>query len=156
MLTNVAIAVHPTCLQDVGSEKEDGSHATKTHSGRTSTNSWCVEECYEDPIARNIMQRIEDITGIPEANSENLQLLRYEKTQFYQTHSDYIPYQRERPTGVRILTFYMYLNDVEEGGEYLKSMAMSSARTTNTFAKSYSSILFPSQVVPTFQTWTLP
>ena len=62
------------------------------------------------------MQRIENITGIPEANSENLQLLRYEQSQFYQTHSDYIPYQLERPTGVRILTFYMYLNDVEEGG----------------------------------------
>lgn len=29
---------------------------------------------------------------------------------------DYIPYQVDRPTGVRILTFYMYLNDVEEGG----------------------------------------
>jgi len=25
-------------------------------------------------------------------------------------------YQRNRPTGVRILTFYFYLNDVEEGG----------------------------------------
>jgi len=25
-------------------------------------------------------------------------------------------YQRERPCGVRTLTFYMYLNDVEEGG----------------------------------------
>ena len=62
------------------------------------------------------MQRVEKITGIPETNSENLQLLRYGHTQFYQTHSDYIPYQLERPCGVRILTFYFYLNDVEEGG----------------------------------------
>jgi len=26
-------------------------------------------------------------------------------------------YQVDRPTGVRILTFYLYLSDVEEGGE---------------------------------------
>jgi len=62
------------------------------------------------------MQRMEKITGIPEANAENLQLLRYENSQFYQTHNDYIPYQVDRPCGVRILTFYMYLTDVEEGG----------------------------------------
>ena len=49
-------------------------------------------------------------------NSENLQLLRYESGQFYNTHSDYIPGQIDRPTGVRILTFYCYLNDVENGG----------------------------------------
>ncbi len=34
------------------------------------------------------MGRIENITGIPETNSENLQLLRYEESQFYQTHND--------------------------------------------------------------------
>jgi prolyl 4-hydroxylase len=62
------------------------------------------------------MERIENITGIPEANSENLQILQYEKSQFYQTHNDYIGYQKERPCGVRVLTFYFYLADVEEGG----------------------------------------
>jgi prolyl 4-hydroxylase len=31
-------------------------------------------------------------------------------------NSDYIPKQIDRPAGVRILTFYIYLNDVEEGG----------------------------------------
>jgi len=30
--------------------------------------------------------------------------------------SDYIPFQVDRPSGVRILTFYFYLTDVEEGG----------------------------------------
>lgn len=62
------------------------------------------------------MDRVENITGISETNSENFQLLRYEHNQFYQTHSDYIPYQKDRPCGVRILTFYFYLSDVEEGG----------------------------------------
>lgn len=47
---------------------------------------------------------------------QNIQLLKYEEGQFYRTHSDYIAFQQERQTGVRILTFYIYLNDVEEGG----------------------------------------
>lgn len=101
---------------DVGEEQEDGTYSKKTHSGRTSTNAWCVGACYDDPIAQTVMKRIANITGIPETNAENLQLLRYGPQQYYQTHSDYIEYQRDRQCGVRILTFYMYLNDVEEGG----------------------------------------
>lgn len=101
---------------DVGEERDDGTYTLKVYNGRTSTNAWCVDDCYKDPIAQRVMKRIENITGIPDTNSENLQLLRYEHTQYYQEHSDYINYQIDRPTGVRILTFYMYLNDVEEGG----------------------------------------
>ena len=100
----------------MGERQADGTYSKNINNGRTSTNAWCVEECYEDPIAKDLMARIENVTGIPETNSENLQLLRYENTQFYQTHNDYIPYQLERPCGVRILTFYFYLSDVEEGG----------------------------------------
>lgn len=141
---------------DVGVEKEDGTFTKNVNQGRTSTNAWCTDECYADPVAVTIMDRIANITGVPEPNSENLQLLRYEKDQYYQvknfvlrffvnqpptvlfrdgiishaqlifllpvfivclqTHNDYIEYQQSRPCGVRILTFYMYLNDVEEGG----------------------------------------
>jgi prolyl 4-hydroxylase len=32
------------------------------------------------------------------------------------THHDYIEHDIERPQGVRILTVFLYLNDVEEGG----------------------------------------
>jgi prolyl 4-hydroxylase len=101
---------------DVGEQKEDGTFGQHIHEGRTSTNAWCNEDCYKDPVAKQVMDRIANITGVPEPNSEYLQMLRYENSQFYVTHSDYIPYQLERPCGVRILTFYMYLSDVEEGG----------------------------------------
>ncbi|KAG7364995.1 2-oxyglutarate/Fe(II) oxygenase [Nitzschia inconspicua] len=101
---------------DVGEQKEDGTFAKNINSGRTSTNAWCLGSCMEDEIAIGVVRRIEEITSIPETNSENLQLLRYEPDQYYQEHSDYIPYQKDRQCGVRILTFYMYLNDVEEGG----------------------------------------
>ncbi|GAX16815.1 prolyl 4-hydroxylase [Fistulifera solaris] len=102
--------------KDVGEKQPDGTYQAHVNTGRTSTNAWCVDSCYTDPVAQTLMARIETITGIPETNSENLQLLRYEESQFYQTHNDYINYQIERPCGVRVLTFYMYLNDVEEGG----------------------------------------
>jgi prolyl 4-hydroxylase len=101
---------------DVGEMQEDGSYTQSINNGRTSTNSWCVDDCYDDPTAKTIMERIENITGVPEANAENLQLLRYAEDQFYQRHNDYIPYQSDRACGVRVLTFYLYLNDVEEGG----------------------------------------
>jgi prolyl 4-hydroxylase len=99
---------------DVGDKKEDGTYTAQTNSGRTSTNAWCIDDCYADPTARVVMDRIANITYTPEMNSEYLQLLRYEEGQFYQIHNDYIPYQRQRPQGVRILTFYFYLNDLEE------------------------------------------
>lgn len=101
---------------NVGNVKLDGTFDKRVSSTRTSMNTWCFKECDQDPLANGLVQRIEDITGVPSVNSENLQLLRYESGQFYQTHSDYIPGQRDRPTGVRILTFYCYLNDVEHGG----------------------------------------
>ena len=39
-----------------------------------------------------------------------------EEGQFYEPHHDYIPLHRERFPGVRILTVFLYLNNVEEGG----------------------------------------
>lgn len=36
--------------------------------------------------------------------------------QYYLDHSDYIEYQYDRPCGVRILTAFLYLNTVEDGG----------------------------------------
>lgn len=101
---------------DVGTRKADGTYTLNVNNGRTSTNAWCLGACMKDPIALDVLARIENVTGIPETNSENLQLLRYEVGEFYQTHNDYIPYQKDRQCGVRILTFYMYLNDVAEGG----------------------------------------
>ena len=54
--------------------------------------------------------------GIPAENSEDLQVLKYEVGQFYNTHHDYIPHQKKRQCGPRILTFFIYLSDVDAGG----------------------------------------
>ena len=69
-----------------------------------------------DPIAQEVVNRIEHVTQIPQLNSESLQLLRYEVGEYYRTHHDLIEHQKNRAPGVRILTFYIYLNGNEDSG----------------------------------------
>jgi prolyl 4-hydroxylase len=102
--------------EDVGAQKFDGTYEALINSDRTSTTAWCIAECFEDPVTVAVRERIEELTGINDANSEYLQLLRYEETQRYNVHHDYIPFHRERAQGVRILTVFLYLTDVEKGG----------------------------------------
>jgi hypothetical protein len=51
---------------------------------------WCDPTCHNDTLAKSVMQRMENVTGIPESYQEHLQLLRYDPGQYYQTHNDYI------------------------------------------------------------------
>ena len=53
---------------------------------------------------------------IPPPTAEHLQLLRYEVGQFYRQHHDQIS-PVDSAWGPRLYTFFMYLSDVEEGGE---------------------------------------
>ena len=85
---------------------------------RTSTNAWCdQQECLGDSVTLQVSRRIHELTQIPTDNCERLQLLQYQTNQFYGPHSDYIPYQTKLPSGVRILTIFLYLNNVDAGGE---------------------------------------
>jgi prolyl 4-hydroxylase len=102
--------------EDVGEEKVDGTYGSLESSGRTSENAWCVDDCYKNATAQVVMEKIENLTGFPETNSENLQMLKYEVGQFYHTHHDYINHHQDRQCGVRMLTLFLYLNDVAEGG----------------------------------------
>jgi len=102
--------------EDVGAKKADGSYGSIVSTGRTSHNAWCVEKCYKDPMAQDVIRRLSELTMISERNSEYLQLLRYEPGQFYEDHHDYIQHNTGNQQGVRILTSYLYLNDVEAGG----------------------------------------
>jgi prolyl 4-hydroxylase len=77
-----------------------------------------ASECYNDPLVKRVINRISDISGVDcHLNCEFLQLLRYDVGQYYKLHNDYIPHERDLLGGVRILTFYIYLSDVEQGGE---------------------------------------
>ena len=61
-------------------------------------------------------RRIHHLTGTHFDNGEDIQIVRYEPGQFYRVHHD----QNTAvwaPQGPRVLTFFMYLNTPEGGGE---------------------------------------
>ena len=101
---------------DVGKVKFDGSFEENFNDGRTSLNAWCQHACYNDTAAKQVISRIEEITHIPETNSEYLHLLKYDVGQYYRRHHDFIDFGNDRQPGVRLLTVFLYLNDVEAGG----------------------------------------
>jgi prolyl 4-hydroxylase len=105
-----------TKSQTVGKLEKDGTFSARGSTRRTSTTAWCQGDCAEDPTFRRVMNRIATITGIAETNYEAIQILKYEKDQFCKTHNDYAGEQKNHPPGVRILTFYVYLSDVDEAG----------------------------------------
>jgi prolyl 4-hydroxylase len=104
--------------EDVGALKFDGTHEGVQNDRRTSENAWCstFQGCRQQEIPMLIHERMAKVMQIPVNNSEDLQVLRYEEGQFYRTHHDYIQHHAERHCGVRILTFFLYLSDVEAGG----------------------------------------
>eukprot|EP00536_Pseudo-nitzschia_multiseries_P018229 jgi/Psemu1/228196/e_gw1.2278.9.1 len=104
--------------EDVGKKKFDGSFDSKISKGRTSENAWCSTKngCREKEVPKRVLDRLSHVMRIEAGNSEDFQILKYEVGQFYNTHHDYILLQRDRQCGPRILTFFLYLSDVEEGG----------------------------------------
>jgi len=101
---------------DQGAASATGETEKVVSTGRTSTNAWCIGPCEKLPEVRSLTSRIEDTTGVPETNYESFQILSYGENQFYNMHHDIGPVATD-PSGQRIMTFFLYLSDVEEGGE---------------------------------------
>jgi len=101
---------------DTGASNEFGEAQKLMSTGRTSENAWCVNDCYTHPNVVTLTERIQDITHVPHGHYENFQVLRYQPGQYYRTHHDMSPSDMKLPCGPRILTFFLYLSDVEEGG----------------------------------------
>jgi prolyl 4-hydroxylase len=100
----------------VGKIKPDGTAEESIIDGRTSLNAWCKDTCSVDHLAQDVVQRIENLTNIPWENSESFQLLQYQVGHYYSSHHDYVRHHFARQPGVRIMTVFLYLNDVEIGG----------------------------------------
>jgi prolyl 4-hydroxylase len=83
---------------------------------RTAKIATCQNDCYEDAIVRRVSDRINALTGLNELHCEYLHLPQYDSKQFFALHSDYTPDDALFLQGVRLLTFYVYLNNVEAGG----------------------------------------
>jgi hypothetical protein len=84
---------------------------------RTSFQCWCnFPGCFMDEDVHRVTRRINHVTGTNFDNGEDIQIVRYEPGQFYKVHHD----QNTAvwaPQGPRVLTFFMYLNTPEGGGE---------------------------------------
>jgi len=105
----------------VEDDDEDDEDEEDEVEWRTSTTAWCTNKvCNKDPIARRVQERIGFTTGVMDNNYyEHLQLLKYRPGQYYHAHHDEsgdVHDLKYSPDGPRILTFFLYLNDVEEGG----------------------------------------
>jgi prolyl 4-hydroxylase len=99
---------------------------TETGEERTSYQVWLKRT--ELPCLIRCSNFVAQISGLPVENQEDWQVLRYEPGQQYTAHydacsattkeyEDCIADEKRRGWGKRVYTFFIYLNDVEEGGE---------------------------------------
>jgi len=105
--------------EDADDEPDDETGELGSHpsADRTSTNAWCDKlRCQSDPNVQAVLARLENLSGIHRNYSEELQILRYYPGQFYGVHHDFIEADQHRIMGSRILTIFLYLSNVEEGG----------------------------------------
>ena len=98
-------------------KKLTGHMINEEGSYRTSSTVWCnTRHCMTNATVLEIRERISNMTGVPIVNYEHFQMLQYYQDQYYKVHNDYIEEHRDRAEGPRLLTVFMYLNNVEEGG----------------------------------------
>ncbi|KAL2506320.1 Prolyl 4-hydroxylase 1 [Abeliophyllum distichum] len=85
---------------------------------RTSSGMFLSNEERKYPLIQAIEKRISVYSQVPIENGELIQVLRYEKNQFYRPHHDYFSdtFNLKRG-GQRVATMLMYLSDNVEGGE---------------------------------------
>lgn len=102
---------------DQGQMNKLGEREKLVSKSRTSSNAWCSGACEELEGVKSATKRIEYVTSIPQTNYESYQILEYDKQQFYKMHHDSSAGKNDSPSGHRILTFFLYLSDVEVGGE---------------------------------------
>lgn len=104
--------------------REDRDLTVEVDSERTSTNAWDQVS----PVAVDIMKRIFELLDIPyfPMQGGGLQIVRYAEKQAYRSHYDWFPigtppkhHNFDATTGGtnRYATVFLYLNDVEEGGQ---------------------------------------
>jgi len=98
----------------------------ETGEERTSYQVWLKKT--ELPCLERCAAFVSRVTGMPVENQEDWQVLRYEPGQQYTPHydacskttkeyKDCVEDEIKRGWGKRVYTFFIYLNDVEEGGE---------------------------------------
>lgn len=109
-----AVAIDGQC--DTGSRTRSLA-GDQVSFARTSSQCWCqTEECMKNKHVAAVEDRISNLLGIPVVNAEFMQIVHYEKSQFYKKHHDQNAHP-DTPQGPRIFTLFMYLNTPKEGGQ---------------------------------------
>ena len=90
---------------------------------RTSFNTF-LQGHYITQSAKNLISLISELTKYPTENFELIQVVHYDSGQYYKPHHDYFPVdasyydtQIKERGGQRVWTAFLYLNNVENGGE---------------------------------------
>ena len=96
---------------------EDGMYGDHMGGGRVSVDAWCFEDCEADPIAKRVQDRIMELTMIPINHTEYMEIVKYDVGGHFEEHHDVIATQGHQRCGHRIMTVYIFLNTVQEGGE---------------------------------------
>lgn len=105
---------------------KDKDQGKPVESWRSSFNYFLPSE--GDTVLEALDERVQNLTRIPITHAEYAQVLKYEYMGRYAAHTDYFDpkdYQHDKGTmmltadGVhnRLLTVFMYMSDVEKGGE---------------------------------------
>lgn len=85
---------------------------------RTSAGTFLAKK--QDDVVRRVEARMALAAGLPEANGEGMQILRYDVGQKYDPHFDYFhdtTNASPKRGGQRMATMLVYLADTESGGE---------------------------------------
>lgn len=84
---------------------------------RTSEQCWCQHaECLSNKVVQDLSTRMSELLESSIKNTEYMQIIRYQKGQFYKLHHDQNA-AYNTPCGPRVYTFFLYLTTNDEGGE---------------------------------------
>eukprot|EP01104_Vermistella_antarctica_P005039 TRINITY_DN15449_c0_g1_i1.p1 TRINITY_DN15449_c0_g1~~TRINITY_DN15449_c0_g1_i1.p1 ORF type:complete len:279 (+),score=47.59 TRINITY_DN15449_c0_g1_i1:266-1102(+) len=101
------------------SQVVSASKEMRLNTARTSYGAWVGKN--DDPVVQILQQRVAAASHQAPENGETIYLLHYDVGQQYRQHFDFFNPEKSwtnlRKGGQRMMTFLMYLNDVEEGGE---------------------------------------
>ncbi|XP_054821304.1 prolyl 4-hydroxylase 1-like isoform X2 [Prosopis cineraria] len=112
-------------LKAIGYPHLQNSHVVDSKTGksfmsnvRTSSGMFLSSKDRKHPMVQAIEKRISIYAQVPVENGEAIQILRYEKNQYYEPHNDYFFDDFNlKKGGQRIATMLMYIGDNVEGGE---------------------------------------
>lgn len=102
--------------KESGEIDKNGEGKTIVTSTRTSSTFWCNFDCEKSAPSSQIREKISEILQIPMTHFEPIQLLRYNVGEKFVPHHDFSFQELSLACGPRVITFFLYLSDVDEGG----------------------------------------